>query len=355
MSVFRLTVVCLAVSLSVSALAGSVSDVFPGLTPVVEFDAKNAVKVGEVAAVAKPGNAPANFDYTYAGQIVDLYAIPNSGSRANTSSLVSACRAGGPGSEGYGGAPNYPGANSWLFAGPPMPVLDDDRPYMSFQDLGVLMSSDGQGNTAARLSDSCFDIAAGYTLVGYYRFAENFYTVESTSLGMEHLKGDQKQNSLLEIGSRGNGRSSLTTVTGGGSLDTNLSEWIPTDNSWFQLAKVFNPAAMNPATNEMGYKVEFYVNGEKVHEDWCAYGDANDSFAGLNAAMGDVGFFQNLHDYPQNNVINFDYGYFAAFDTALSAGQVARSYQYITTGVPEPATMTLLALGGLAMLRRRRA
>ena len=42
----------------------------------------------------------------------------------------------------------------------------------------------------------------------------------------------------------------------------------------------------------------------------------------------------------------------AAFDEALTAQNVADSY---TAFVPEPGSLALLGLGGLALLRRRRA
>jgi len=300
----------LVISLAAPAFAAtSVSDMFPGLNPVLEYDVANWDGIG---------------------------AIPNTGVRNH----------GGPFGSQVAGAIFDNVAISEEEAGAPVYVGDDGRPYLRFQQYGYVTCNDSPAT-----HENAFRLDVGYTLVGYYRFTEDFYAKEGGAIGMAHKGG--WENSLLHIGWWGQGRDSITNVTNNSTLlKDDLSNDLP-ENEWFQLVKTFTPIMSADATAIESYQVDYYVNGHHVLTNGFD-AEENDTFQWLWAGVGDIGVCRQgpLGIDPKHQMMGLDYGYFAAYDRPLSAEEVALSYQYLI--IPEPATMTLLALGGLAMLRRRR-
>jgi len=325
MSIFRVAVVCVVVSLSVSVLADSVASV--GLFPVGEYNVSNW----------------------------DGGVVPNTGTRLDGENRVATNY--GPQVPGFRfgqGGPHEPYIDEELTGTPQYCVGADGRAYLSFEKLGFVACTSGQAKV------SQFDISKGYTLVGFYRLTEDLYSPGGTGLGVS-FKG--YETSLLDIGGAQYSyvQTSNNWLSGQYSQKNDISDFVPDDNSWFQIAKVFNPAAPNPdMDNAMGYKVDYYINDQHVMSVWYtdAAGElvynAGDSFIYLEEVLGDIGSCRqgSLGYDPKHQIEGLEYGYFAAYDYALSAAEVAKAAAFL--GVPEPATMTLLALGGLALLRRRR-
>jgi len=303
MNVFRLAVMSLAVSLSASALAdlASITEMFPDLKPVVEYDAVN-----------------------WNGS-----AIPNSGS-ANTGPQVGGSKVLDPSRwSGFG-------VTSEADFGAPVHVSDDGRSYMSFKTYGHMYSE-----SSALMTRNVFNASVGYTLVGYYRFTENFRTFQDAGIGTS-FKGNE--NSLIDVGWNGSGRKSVTRMTGpGGAMRTDDISGILPEDGWFQIVKTFDVATGT---------VCFYINGKCELSTTLAL----DVSAGVDfneyVRLGDIGIFESGGFVEHHQLKGLDYGYFAVYNRVLSADEVRDSYVYIV-GVPEPATMSLLALGGLAVLRRR--
>jgi hypothetical protein len=87
-----------------------------------------------------------------------------------------------------------------------------------------------------------------------------------------------------------------------------------------------------------GTNVTLYLNAMPI----LTYAFTLDSGRGSNLCVGQV---QNGAGYFFNGDID-DVGFFS---TALNQGQIAT----IMTGIPEPATMLLLGIGGLSLLRKK--
>ena len=300
MSMVRATVMSLAVVWSVSAVAGTISDLFPALTPVVEYDVTNWAN----------------------------NAIPNTGSRTGTGSQV-------------GGA-TVLDESDWLTYGykvtsanefgAPVYRIDEDRPYMSFEKFGHIKCSRDSATTS-----NSFDFAVGYTLVGYYRITEEFATFKEASIGVEYKSNE---NTLLEFGGNGGSPKSMHRVWGDDAKADDMSDVLP--DGWFQIVKTFNTATKT---------VDYYINDRHVLTTEYDFADGS-SFEYLWGALGDIGVYLPSNPVAHHQVKGLDYGYFAAYNRVLSAEDVRDSYAYLT-GIPEPMTMSLLVLGGLALLRRR--
>jgi hypothetical protein len=87
-----------------------------------------------------------------------------------------------------------------------------------------------------------------------------------------------------------------------------------------------------------GTNVALYLDANLI----LSWGFTLDSGRGSNLCVGQI---QNGAGYFFNGDID-DVGFFS---TALNQGQIAT----IMTGIPEPATMLLLGIGGLSLLRKK--
>jgi hypothetical protein len=94
----------------------------------------------------------------------------------------------------------------------------------------------------------------------------------------------------------------------------------------------------------------FYVNGVSVGTVLGTQ-TQNPNTLGTQFALG-----RRVSTTAANGTVPWSGGVdeLALYDTALTPVQIAAHYAAANTAVPEPASLGLLALGGLAALRRRR-
>jgi hypothetical protein len=103
-------------------------------------------------------------------------------------------------------------------------------------------------------------------------------------------------------------------------------------SAWFHHAYVFD-----------GSEVRVYVNGvlDDTYTSWAETGSITD--LRINTS------------WQYNNQIDADYDEFAVFSEVLSAAQIAQLASGVRpTEIPEPTSASLLGLGALALIRRRK-
>jgi hypothetical protein len=105
---------------------------------------------------------------------------------------------------------------------------------------------------------------------------------------------------------------------------------VTTDGNWHWAVLTVDRGGASPI-------VDYYVDTHLITTSSSTLGPIDFSNISIGRDSGDVTYAARLTTVDD----------FRLYDTALSATQVAN--------VPEPATLSLLALGGMAILRRRRA
>jgi len=336
MSLLRVAAVCLAMVLVSSASA---------VTLLLEWDAANW-------AAAGPGE-------------VDAQGVPITGYLDDT------C--------------NHPGIANGLitFRGGVRYVGVDDanntsnaiRPYLDFYDRGWSTGTNTytifnrpEGYTLYRLVDEEPVVAAtgaekgvgtgsGYTMM-MYLYAPKTMSVPGDNAGLGSQQSSKNQNTpLFSQSGTGSSLQSYTAIRRPFEHEdwAFRSEYVDsyitprTDNrgEWFMFTKVFE---YDMVTGE-GW-LYYYVNGELAAPP-VSFDPGPDAFFSNGHGGGDpIGSFGGQ---ANRSITGLGLGYFAVYDGAMSEAQVQASYKaFMTAGVPEPATMSLLALGGLALLRRRK-
>ena len=180
-----------------------------------------------------------------------------------------------------------------------------------------------------------------------------FVETQSTSFELwfkpENLTGSE---ALFEFGGSGTGTAlrlngtTLESVTQSSSTNRAFSSTtLATEDigEWMQAVVVLTIAGDGSGTNEL------FLNGELVDTSSLATG--YNSWAGSDGfALGEI---KGTMAGGWSGVGSFDgsLALFTIYGEALAAETVLGLYDQV---VPEPATMSLLALGGIAMLKRRK-
>jgi len=94
-------------------------------------------------------------------------------------------------------------------------------------------------------------------------------------------------------------------------------------------------------------EVRYYINGVLMGKEVYEYDLTGFNYVARSDTLGAIGS-------SAATVQGVGFSYFGAWSGILSDAEIMANYVALTTPVPEPATMALLALGGLAMLRRRK-
>jgi len=227
--------------------------------------------------------------------------------------------------------------------------FDGERPYIALEKFSSVLGTNS-ASAGIFLSSS----AIGYTQVGYYYISKDMRAQVNAGIGGKHYTNWQNEF-LYSLGIEQGGNGSVTSWTAmrtpgdvwweqqDSLMDGQGNSIVPRDR-WFQFVKV-----VDIVNNEFRY----YVDGELALTTYPTWGGAP-----INLAAGDYRFYGNddllgaIGTGPDRLVKGVGFSYFAGYDCVLTDEQIKASHAYLT-GVPEPATMSLLALGGLALLRRR--
>ena len=318
MNALRVAILGVAVVLSASAWAA-----IPGINvgPLIEWDVQNST---------------------------DETTIPNTGSLQEYGSQTIGHTL------GYNKTPEECGDPVYNATGAkPVGAEGEGRAWFDFEQFGCIVAT-GSSPEPRLLGNQ------GYTFVGYFSISD-YAWIDTTGIGGKAT--EMGTNTFLGVLNNGSffSRTTVRDFTDGQwemtryTRQDDLSDvGIPTDGTWFQFAKVFDPA---------NKEIRYYVDGQCVlTADWVWEWE----YQGSNGVANDIPDVWHI----QNNVdelgaVGYDnewrllkgvgYSYYAAYDYAMDDDQVLASYAFLSgTDVPEPATMTLLTLGGLAVLRRKR-
>jgi len=300
---------------AVCVLAASAMAAMP--TPVLEWDV-NASWDSETGTILNSGSLPAGSLKPQVGD-AGYWADP-------------------PGWAGSPVDPDLFGEPQYVSGG----AGGSDRAYIDMETYSWI-SIEGASYTPK----AAFGEAAGYTEIGYFYFSSGMAVLMNAGIGANHGWG----NMDMFLFSPGNSPPSPGPVLQSSTVMYNPStdHWwqkqedltvdgvmvIPHD-AWVQFVKV-NDLANN--------QIRYYVDGELVKTT--AY---TDDLTGYT--FGSNGDLIGMIGTGQRCLSGLGFSYLAAYDCVLTEAQIMESFQNLT-GIPEPATMSLLALGGLALLRRR--
>jgi len=196
----------------------------------------------------------------------------------------------------------------------------------------------------------------GYTEIGYYYLdSAALGATDNAGIGGKHDSGGQ--NVLLSVTPGGSLLSSTALLDTAAVAwvykgDDNLGVVVPRD-TWFMIAKVVDLTAV-PGKCVMDYYVYYSLDGEEMVARMTSSFDVPETAVFYNSqydggeAKGWIG--SGVGRQPKG----VGFSYYSLYSGQLDPDQIGQMYASLTTAVPEPATMTLLSLGGLALLRRRR-
>lgn len=246
---------------------------------------------------------------------------------ADTQSFGSAMTPGAGGGGAGFGAPTYVASGAGL----------QNRAYLNFTQLGVL----GYSNRDGASFNNPGPLAQGYTMEGYFRINSATLAV-STNTAIGSSQGTSFENQFLYVRGGDNYLASETQIretTGSQtffSSSIGLGAYIPM-NTWFHLVKVMDTSSNND--------VRYYVNGTLVATDTGLPDTTTYEYWSRGENWGNVGS-------SGREVRGVDYSLTRFYQGAMTAQEVTA--RYAAVALPEPASLSLLALGGLALLKRQR-
>ncbi len=218
-----------------------------------------------------------------------------------------------------------------------------DRAYLSFQLFGVLTGSN-KHQTIFNTGLPGNANVGGYTMEGIFFLATGYTATENTGIGFTQSSAGENQLIRVPRGTNTSlwSNSSVDNAAGGSQaleqFDSNINGIIPRDE-WFHFVKVHDPVAD---------QIRFYINGLLQPALTVAF-DPDSSALEYHAfadSYGNVGI-------AGREIRGIGYSMTRFYRGALSDAEIYANF-LATSNIPEPTTLTLLALaGGLAWRRRR--
>lgn len=174
---------------------------------------------------------------------------------------------------------------------------------------------------------------------------------DHVATGLANLSGSWTAEFVMLYDQTSSPATAVVISSGGGvgGLGLKVEQWLDTEELGYTEFGVADEQFVG-ATTPSGFAHVVFVNTGAQMEAYI-----NGALAGTNANLANLGRFRIGGGINQNNIdVDFFPGLIdeaVIYDKALSANDVARHFN----AIPEPASMALLGLGGLLMLRRRRA
>ena len=220
-------------------------------------------------------------------------------------------------------------------------VLTGGGPGNSYADLGAgLASAAGAGGTAGAVTTETW-----VTFNAHADWAVIFSFGNSGPDAMDNDGGDGTYWQLIpQNGINGELRSTNHTGIPGAEVGTDAGAMLT--GVEYHIVNVLNA---NLGTNEL------YIDGVLIATGGIQAGfDPNTYDQDINTAGVQVGDTQNWLGRSQwgDSSLDGSINEFNVYDSALSANEVAANFA--NGPVPEPGSLALLGLGGLAIFRRRR-